>query len=297
MISIIIPSKNRPELVCRAISSVKNQSFKDYEIVLINDGSDVSYDHVKNSLDSSDVYIENQESLGVSAARNAGILQAKYDWILFLDDDDELRSGYLDVLACCILNNPGKDFFWSDVVIYISEGSNLIRKLVREWPRSYWNQDHLYSTALSIGASFGLAIKKEVLISIGLFDPKLAIGEDMDLVIRLLEHDAKPKSIPFCGINKFEVSKERLSAGFMRYSVDQIFERIFQKNNLFFSRHPYCKAVLIYFAASVHAANKDLISENSLLDNLFDLGFYKLYFEYKIKRFLKGSGFLVRALT
>lgn len=298
MFSIIIPSKNRPALAIRAIASLRSQKVKDCQVIVINDGSNQTYSTVRNCLnDNEDIYIENERSVGVSEARNQGIKAAKHEWIVFLDDDDELRSGYLDVLSDSIKTNSRVDFFWSDVVIYLSKGENQIVRLNRIWPKKYWNQDHLYSTALSIGASFGLAVKRRKLYEVGLFDRQLPIGEDMDLIIRLLSSGAIPKSIPFYGVNKFENSVDRLSSGFRRYSSEKIFELIFSKNSTFFIGQPYCKAILIYFAASIHAMYKDFKSEKCLVDDLLVIKQYRLYFRYKLQRLLKGPGFLVKSLT
>lgn len=297
MISVIIPSKNRSNLARRAISSLRFQGVDDCQVVVINDGSTESYEKVKNLLYVEDVYIENVESVGVSQARNQGIEQAKHDWILFLDDDDELRPGYIRVLIDSIRINSKVDFFWSDVIIYMSNGSTTISRINRNWPKKYWNQDHLYSTALSIGASFGLAARRSKLLEVGLFDRCLPVGEDMDLMIRLLASKAKPKSIPFYGVNKFENRMDRLSSGFRRYSSEKIFEKIFFKNSIFFDNHPYCKGNLIFFAACIHAKYGDFESEKLLLDDLLLIRQYRLFLKYRFMRFIRGGGFLVNDLT
>ncbi|WP_075187332.1 hypothetical protein [Teredinibacter haidensis] len=153
---------------------------------------------------------------------------------MFLDDDDELRVGYLNNLIRCIHLNQHIDFFWCDVVVYASRPDKQISRIDRIWPRKYWNEDHFFATALSVATSYGLCVRKEKLIDIGLFDKEFPVGEDMDLIIRLLQNLVLPKSIPFFGVNKFETTSERLSYGFKRYSSDRVFEKILSKNSKFF---------------------------------------------------------------
>ena len=89
MISVIIPSYNRYDLVQRAIDSAKNQTYKDLEIIVINDCSDDNrYDSLKDRTDIT--YLDLPIRTGLpSKVRNMGISVAKGEWLAFLDDDDE----------------------------------------------------------------------------------------------------------------------------------------------------------------------------------------------------------------
>jgi glycosyltransferase involved in cell wall biosynthesis len=88
MISVIIPSYNRYDLLLKAIESVRNQTFKDFEIIVIDDCSED--DRYKNLNLISDIrYFRLPKRTGLPAkVRNFGILQSKGEWIAFLDDDD-----------------------------------------------------------------------------------------------------------------------------------------------------------------------------------------------------------------
>ena len=85
-ISVIIPTYNRADLVQRAIKSVLNQTKKPNEIIVVDDGST---DNTKQILKNYPVKILYQKNKGVSSARNIGIKNAKYEFIAFLDSDDE----------------------------------------------------------------------------------------------------------------------------------------------------------------------------------------------------------------
>jgi glycosyltransferase involved in cell wall biosynthesis len=96
MVSVIIPTYNRFELVQRAINSVLNQTYTDFEIIVINDCSDdIRYDELEKRNDIR--YFKLTKRSGLPAiVRNFGIRQSLGDWIAFLDDDDTWKSEKLE---------------------------------------------------------------------------------------------------------------------------------------------------------------------------------------------------------
>lgn len=95
--SIIIPAYNSQDFLARAIKSVIAQTFKDYELIIVNDGStdntkEIGENYVKNF---SQVKLINKTNGGLSSARNAGMKVAKGDYLVFLDSDDKLHSSNL----------------------------------------------------------------------------------------------------------------------------------------------------------------------------------------------------------
>ena len=106
MISIVIPLYNKEKDIEATLQSVLIQSFQDYEIVIVDDGSvDKSAQIVKGMNDPHIRYIYQQNS-GPSAARNHGVREAKADWILFLDADDCLEPGALQMFEDLRIQNP-----------------------------------------------------------------------------------------------------------------------------------------------------------------------------------------------
>ena len=94
--SIIIPLYNREKLISRAISSCFNQDFQDFEIIVVDDGStDGSCDAVKRINDPRLRLIRHEKNRGVCPARNTGIANARGEWILPFDSDDELLPNVL----------------------------------------------------------------------------------------------------------------------------------------------------------------------------------------------------------
>ena len=96
MISVVIPLYNKEKQVAHTLQSVLRQTFQDFEIVIVDDGStDHSVEEVEKVRDTR-IRLVHQQNAGVSAARNRGISEAKYDLIAFLDADDEWKPEYLE---------------------------------------------------------------------------------------------------------------------------------------------------------------------------------------------------------
>ena len=101
--SIIVPVYNVEEYIDDCLKSIKNQTFKDYEVIVVNDGTkDNSMDIVKKY----DVEIINQENGGLSAARNAGVKKAKGEYLIFLDSDDYIEKDLLKKINDSLKDNP-----------------------------------------------------------------------------------------------------------------------------------------------------------------------------------------------
>ena len=109
MISIIIPLYNKEKTIKRAIESVLQQSYRNFELLVIDDGSiDNSKIIVENISDSRIIY-EFKQNGGVSSARNYGARKASSQWLFFLDADDIMLPGALDTFACNIEKVKNKD--------------------------------------------------------------------------------------------------------------------------------------------------------------------------------------------
>ena len=88
MFSIVIPLYNKAEYVPKTLASVLNQTYSDFELIIVDDGSTDDSLEVINSFVDNRIKIVKQKNGGVSAARNRGIIEAKYELIALLDADD-----------------------------------------------------------------------------------------------------------------------------------------------------------------------------------------------------------------
>lgn len=110
MISVVIPLYNKEASIKQSLMSVLSQSFQDFEVVIVDDGStDNSVAKVEEIQDSR-IRLIRQENGGPSKARNTGVMNAKGDWTLFLDADDELLPEALRNFERAIRENPSIGF-------------------------------------------------------------------------------------------------------------------------------------------------------------------------------------------
>ena len=107
MISVVIPLYNRVQVIEQTVKSVLSQTFDAFEVIIVNDGSsDNSLNVVRDKFTDSRIRIINQENQGVSVARNRGVKESKYEYIAFLDADDEWDSGFLEKVVEAIGKIP-----------------------------------------------------------------------------------------------------------------------------------------------------------------------------------------------
>lgn len=99
MISVIIPLYNKAHTIVNTLNTIMNQSYKDFEVIIVNDGStDNGVEKIINSFNDERIKIISQENSGVSAARNNGVEISKGDWISFIDGDDQWHPDYLLII-------------------------------------------------------------------------------------------------------------------------------------------------------------------------------------------------------
>lgn len=123
--TVIITTKNRPGYLREAIDSVLQQkSSHQAKIVIVDDGSDVPVcQQVEDYYHDCCMILRNDESVGVSAARNQGIQATDTEWLIFLDDDDWLAEDFLVKMADTTEATPPPDFIWpSRTMVYEDQG-------------------------------------------------------------------------------------------------------------------------------------------------------------------------------
>lgn len=101
--SIIVPVYNTEKYVKRCLDSIKSQSFKDYEVIIVNDGST---DNSSDIISKYSYKVINQENQGLSMVRNNGVKEASGDYLIFLDSDDYIEKDLLEEINNSLSNNP-----------------------------------------------------------------------------------------------------------------------------------------------------------------------------------------------
>ena len=137
LISIIVPCFNSGKTITRTIQSLKNQTWNQKEIIIVNDGSDDQYTlNILNSLE--DVLIINQKNLGLSAARNVGVFRSKGKYLFFIDSDDWIEENALELMFINMKknnNNQENYYIFCDIFIegnikkHLSKNYNFFEQL------------------------------------------------------------------------------------------------------------------------------------------------------------------------
>ncbi|AXP81729.1 Putative glycosyltransferase EpsH [Mariniflexile rhizosphaerae] len=193
--SVVISLYNKEKHIQSTIESVLAQSFVDFEIVVVNDGSTDNSEAIVRSINDKRIQIYSQENKGVSAARNLGIEKAKAELVAFLDADDYWYPNHLETLKTLykILPNCGL-YATAYVKQFNTVKINSIYKNIPTTPN--WMgivADYFESSQInSIAWTSAVMIPKKVFDTIGNFDTKITLGagEDTDLWIRVgLKYD------------------------------------------------------------------------------------------------------------
>jgi len=179
-VSVVIPTYNRVHLLERALDSVLGQTLAADEIIVVDDGSTDNTVSTVKSLHP-EVKLIQQDNLGVSAARNAGISAARYDWITLLDSDDIWHENKLERQMSALKNDPEYLICHSDE-IWIRDGVRVNQMNKHKKTGGYIFQHCLPLCAISPSA---VMIHRSLFEEIGLFDETLPACEDYDLWLRI----------------------------------------------------------------------------------------------------------------
>lgn len=187
LVSVIIPTMNRPEEVTTAIRSVLNQTYQNFEIIVVNDaGEDIS-DLIQRFNDERIKYICNEKNLGLPATRNKGIRNANGKFIAYLDDDDSYYSNHLETLVTELEINDCK-VAYSDAYCITYEGKGIHEKIKSKTiPYSFdFSRERLL--VMNIAPIQCFMHSKECVDKVGYFDENLTTHEDWDFWIKLSLH-------------------------------------------------------------------------------------------------------------
>jgi glycosyltransferase involved in cell wall biosynthesis len=191
-VSVIVPCYRVTEYVPEALDSLRAQTFRNFETIVINDGcpDTANLERALEPYRSEIVYIK-QENAGLAGARNRGITAARSSLVALLDADDVWEPDYLAVQTGILRARPEIDVLSPNAVYFgAGAGSWSGRKFMDMFPRV---DEPTFQDILS-GRCFvfvGVAARREALMRVGLFDSELRAAEDLDLWLRLAKAGAK----------------------------------------------------------------------------------------------------------
>ena len=217
-ISVIIPTYNRASLIERAIRSVLEQTYKPFEIIVVDDGSTDNTREVVESIGDPTVKYCYKENGGAGSARNYGAKQAQGDWLAFHDSDDVWRPDKLKAQTEYAKKHPEFNLIYSKYEMHFYDGSTAIIPFGEDIELLEGNIQHILLVKNSIGTPTVL-VKKQAFFEIGGFDENLRCIEDWNFVIRFAERN----SIGF--VNEVTMDAYRVDASVSSNMADMYEER------------------------------------------------------------------------
>ena len=184
--SVIIPTFNRADLVLKAVVSVLDQTFSDFEVVVVDDGST---DETRALLQPYDDRIRyfHQENAGVSAARNRGIAESRGEYLAFLDSDDLFAPRMLEEARRTFDRHPEAGAVFTAEVDLDSQGRPG-RVATKKSPGIFFTPAGMISIDTRIGSGRPGIVRREWVEALGGFDESLGCAIDCDLWIRYSFH-------------------------------------------------------------------------------------------------------------
>lgn len=202
MVSVVIPAYNSERFIRRTINSVLSQTYKDFEIIVVDDGSTDKTREVLKEYGPEVRYIH-QENAGDGPARNTGIAAARYDWIAFLDHDDEWVEEKLEIQVNLLKANPQLHWCASNYIRKSGKTEELA-KAVNKAEKLIGGSDYIgdFFSAMSqmkfTFMSSTIVVCKSVFEKVGGFDSCWLRGADQDMWWRIaylypqIGYSAKP---------------------------------------------------------------------------------------------------------
>jgi len=184
LISCIIPTKNRPQLVVRAVRSILTQTYANTEIIVVDDSTNDETRSILAQTGPKIRYIKNQVSKGAPYSRNIGIAEAKGDIIAFLDDDDQWMPAKLEVQARLLRRQP---IVSCNYLTTINGKRHYIDR-----PDAVTFEQMLYYNYL--GSCSCVAVSADIMQGC-FFDEGLRLGQDWDMWLALMKKSGVAKAL------------------------------------------------------------------------------------------------------
>jgi len=187
-ISVIVPAFNAVSTLAKTLDSVISQTYPDWELLVVDDGSTDATLSIANEYAGRDsrIHVIRQANGGESAARNAGIAQARYDWLVFLDSDDWIAPSHLEKLASELAAHPDLDAVHCGSVRVTESGIQI--------PDEYQPPTGDLFPVLARRAAFPVhacMVRKSIVEAVGCLDTSLKTCPDWDLWQRIARAGAR----------------------------------------------------------------------------------------------------------
>lgn len=218
LFSIIIPTYNLETFLLKQIKSIQKQTFTDFELIIVDDGSTDETEQKVLELNDDRIKYIYQENSGVSAARNNGMEKAKGEYILFVDADDICDSRMLEYVHKALIQDERKDIVYFGYTKIFSSNN----KLPRTYKKSYEGKltlDNIYRLEQNdmISVVYNKVIRRDIASKIKFQNTK--IGEDYLYNLMLLKYVNSIKVIPE---ELYYYNASRENSAYKNYSSDRV---------------------------------------------------------------------------
>lgn len=205
MFSIIMPLYNKAPYVRKAVESVVGQTYRDWELVVVDDGSTDGSDAVVRSIADPRIRLVRQENAGVGAARNRGVAEGSAPYICFLDADDWWESTFLEEMAGLVERYPDAGIYGTGYYI-VKDGKKRVAPIGVEesFSEGEINYCRVYAKTLCMPlTSISVCIPRTVFDEAGGFPTDVRLGEDFLLWLRIaLTHKTVLLNTPLSNYNQ-----------------------------------------------------------------------------------------------
>jgi glycosyltransferase involved in cell wall biosynthesis len=178
-VSVIIHTYNNEKFIAETVESVLNQTYRDYEIIVVDDGSvDGTRDALKPYMQK--IRYHYKENGGIASAKNAGIKLSQTEYVAFLDHDDLWVSDKLQLQMECFMENPQVGLVYAKYTSF-RDGKELRTKPEKGY--SGWIFKELL--AKSFIQTSTVVVKMECLNAVGPYDESFSLGDEYDMFLRI----------------------------------------------------------------------------------------------------------------
>ena len=297
--SVIVPLYNKVEYVAKSLGSILRQSFSDYEVIVMDDGStDGSYEVAMELARTAGPKFRvcHQENAGVSTARNNAANMAAGDYLCFLDADDWWAPDYLNKMDEFIDGFPDAGIYGT-AYYYVKNGLEQVRVDI---PTGYFNYFKEYSRIMQMPLWTGaVCVPSRIFREVGGFKPFLELGEDFDLWARIaLEYRTAFLNIPLSFYNqdvdasKRGIGRLHVPEHHMLWNLDDLAEaersnpdlKLLIDNLRVYGLMPYYISDLYHEAAVAELAKVDWQQQPASASKEYRNPVWALKAKYAIKR-------------